>query len=380
MTDLLRQEVTATADLVVVKVGTRVVTLPDGKLNKQRISDLAEQICKIEETGRRVVLVSSGAVGAGMSELGLEHRPTDVATLQAVAAIGQTKLIQHYEHTLRKHGRHAAQVLLTADDLDVRSRYLNIRNTVFSLLEFGALPIINENDTVAVEELMATFGDNDHLAARVTNFLRAPLLIILSDVDGVFDGDPSLPESKLVSTITELNGDIFKYVRDKTGGTSKGGMASKLEAAHIVTQAGENMIIASGNVENILVRLLNGECLGTLITAQGKSITPRKRWIGFSAQTCGSVVIDAGAVEALRTGGKSLLSIGVVDVKGSFSKGDVVSVSDQQGHEIARGLTNYSTSEIQQIKGLNSSKIADVLGHQPYDEVVHRNNMTLVKK
>ena len=208
MTELLRQEIAAVTETVVVKVGTRVLTHPDGTLNEDRIAILAEELSEVRRSGRLVALVSSGAVGAGMSQLGLSQRPTDVARLQAVAAIGQTKLIEAYDRTLRKHGRHAAQVLLTAGDLDDRARYLNVRNTLLMLLQFGAIPIINENDTVAVDELMVTFGDNDRLAALVTNLLRAQLLIILSDVEGLYTGDPRQPDSQLLSTVSKLDESI----------------------------------------------------------------------------------------------------------------------------------------------------------------------------
>ncbi|MCA9146926.1 MAG: glutamate 5-kinase, partial [Planctomycetales bacterium] len=239
MPDLLRQEVIAAANIVVVKVGTRVLTHADGTLDETRIARLSEELNEIKETGRRVILVSSGAVGAGMSQLGLAKRPADLATLQAVAAIGQTKLIETYDRTFRRHGRHAAQVLLTAEDLDDRQRYLNVRNTLLALTQLNAVPIINENDTVAVEELATTFGDNDRLAALVTNLVRAPLLVILSDVSGLYTGDPTLSSSELVSTVTALDDKVAGFAVDKKTGHSKGGMASKLRAAKIVTSAGE---------------------------------------------------------------------------------------------------------------------------------------------
>lgn len=376
--DLPRQEIAAETDLLVVKVGTRVLTHSDGRLNEDKIAELAEEINGICETGRRVVLVSSGAVGAGMSLLGMSQRPSDLAKLQAVAAIGQTKLIQTYDRTFRKHGRHAAQVLLTAEDIHDRTRYLNVRNTLFSLLEFGAVPIINENDTVAVDELMTTFGDNDRLAALVTTLLRAPLLVILSDVEGLYNGNPDQAESQVMPTVSAVNDSIREMVCDKKSGLSKGGMASKLEAARIVASAGENVIIASGRQPGILRRILAGESVGTLLMAEGKSISPRKRWIGFSARPQGKLLLDAGAVKAIHVGGRSLLAIGIHGLEGKFAKGDVVALCDNQGREIARGLTNYSASEVLLIKGLNSGRIAEVLGHCPYEEVVHRNNLMLV--
>ena len=378
MTDLLRQEIATAAHTIVVKVGTRVLTHEDGTLDESRIARLAEDICQLLDAGRRVVLVSSGAVGAGMSQLGLSQRPLDVARLQAVAAIGQARLIEVYDRTFHKHGRNAAQVLLTADDVDDRTRYLNVRNTLRALLDFKAVPIINENDTVAVDELVATFGDNDRLAALVTNLLRAPLLVILSDVDGLYTGNPKLSHAELIHTVTRLDETVFGYVRDRGSSLSKGGMASKLNAARIVTTAGETVIIASGRQPGILPRILRGEVVGTLVLPQGKSITPRKRWIGFSAQSCGRLVVDAGARLAIVEQGRSLLAAGIIDVEGDFRKGDLVTLSDQQGREIARGLTNYHAEEIDRIKGLRSDRITQVLGFRPYDEVIHRDNMAVV--
>jgi glutamate 5-kinase len=376
----LRKQITALAHTVVVKVGTRVLTHPDGTLNRERIAQLAEEIHTISNNSRRVVLVSSGAVGAGISLLGLKSRPTDLARLQAVAAVGQTHLIQIYDQTFSRHGRRAAQVLLTLDDVDDRIRYLNVRNTLLSILEFGAIPIVNENDTVSVDELKTTFGDNDRLAAMVTNLIRAPLLVILSDIEGLYDGDPSHAGAKLVPTVARIDEQVLAYVRDKKTGLSKGGMASKLESARIVTTAGENMIIASGRQENVLTRLMAGEELGTLFVAQGKAISPYKRWLGFTAQARGRIVLDAGARRAIVEQGRSLLAAGVVDVQGTFQKGDVIALCDSEGHVVARGLSNYSSADVAQIKGLKSAKIAAVLGRRPYEEIIHRDNLALVGK
>jgi len=378
MTDLLRQEIATAADTIVVKVGTRVLTHEDGTLDESRIARLGEEICQILTMGRHVVLVSSGAVGAGMSQLGLTQRPQDVARLQAVAAVGQARLIEAYDRVFRQHGRTAAQVLLTADDVDDRTRYLNVRNTIWALLDFEAVPIINENDTVAVEELVATFGDNDRLAAVVTSLLRAPLLIILSDVEGLYSGDPAQPGSQLITTVSKLDETVLAYVRDRRSGLSKGGMSSKLNAARIATTAGENVIIASGRRPGVLGQIMRGEEVGTLVLAQGKSISPRKRWIGFSAQSCGRIVVDAGARTAILAQGCSLLAAGIVEVEGTFRKGDLVTITDPEGHVIARGLTNYHAEEVRRIQGLRSARIAQVLGQRPYEEVIHRDNMTVV--
>lgn len=380
MTDSLRQEIAAAATTIVVKVGTRVLTKPDGTLNDERIAQLAEELSAIQEGGRHPILVSSGAVGAGMSQLGLSRRPTDLAQLQAVAAVGQTKLIEAYDRTFRRHGRHAAQVLLTADDLHDRQRYLNVRNTLVTLLEFGAIPVINENDTVAVDELMTTFGDNDRLAAMVTNLLCAPLLVILSDVAGLYDGDPSLPTSHLLHTVAKLDDTIEGFVRDKLTGLSKGGMSSKLRAARMVTSAGETVIIASGRDPQILSRILSGETVGTLIQAQGKAMSPKKRWIGFSSQKPrGRVTLDAGACRAISEQRRSLLAIGITAIEGDFDKGDVVSMAAADGKELARGLTNYGAEELAKIKGVKSDRILAILGHCPYEEVIHCDNLVVLQ-
>jgi glutamate 5-kinase len=377
MSDLLRQEIATAADTVVVKVGTRVLTADDGRLDEQRVTQLAEQISTLVAGGRKVVLVSSGAVGAGMGQLGLSTRPTDLAHLQAVAAVGQSHLVHHYDRALRAHGRHAAQVLLTAEDFDDRTRYLNARNTLLTLLEYGAVPIINENDTVSVAELQSTFGDNDRLAALVTNLLRAPLLVLLSDVEGLYDGDPNDASARVIPTVTDLDESTMSLARDTASGFGKGGMTSKLQAARIVTAAGENVIIASGRQADTLQRIFAGEEIGTLLLAQGKSVAPRKRWIAFTSQPRGHLVLDAGARRAIVEQGRSLLPIGVVEVVGEFAKGDIIALRDLSNQEFARGLSNYPAEELRRIQGLRTDQIAAALGHCPYDEVVHRNNLAL---
>jgi glutamate 5-kinase len=377
VTDLVRQEIASAANLWVVKVGTRVLTRPDGLLNQERIASLCEELHQVIESDRRLVLVSSGAVGAGMGQLGLKKRPTDLSHLQAVAAIGQTNLVEAYDRELRRHGRHAAQILLVADDLDHRTRYLNIRNTILTLLEYNAVPIINENDTVSVEELKTTFGDNDRLAAMVTNLIRAPLLVLLSDVQGLYNGDPADANSQIIPSVTRLDDAIWSYVRDEATGLSKGGMASKLEAARIATAAGENVIIASGREPGTLKKIMDGDSVGTLFTAQGQSVRSWKRWIGFTAQPRGKLTLDDGARRAVETQGRSLLAIGVVESSGDFKKGDVVTLCDQAGVEFARGLTNYTAGEIAKIKGQKTENIRAILGTSAYDEVIHRDNMAV---
>lgn len=382
MNDLLRREIAAAAETIVVKVGTRVLTTSDGSLDQDQVVSLAEQLVALAELGRRVVLVSSGAVGAGLSRLGLSDRPSNLAQLQAVAAVGQSRLIEAYDRALRQHNRHAAQILLTTEDLNDRARYLNVRNTILALFDYGALPIINENDTISVEELQISFGDNDHLAAMVTNLIRAPLLVLLSDVEGLYDRDPADGDAQMIETVTHLDEATMALAQDGGAGRAPGrlgagGMASKLAAARIVTTAGENVIIAGGRRPGVLADIVAGRSVGTLILAEGRSVTSRKRWIGLTARPRGELVLDAGAEKAIRQDGRSLLAIGVSDVRGDFRKGDVVSLVSTDGGQIARGLCNYSAEEIRRIAGCHTDRIIDILGHCPYDEVVHRDNLAL---
>jgi glutamate 5-kinase len=383
MLDPVRQEIAATSHTIIVKVGTRVLTHEDGTLDQARVAAIAEQLTRLMADGRRVVLVSSGAVGAGMGRLGLASRPTDLAHLQAVAAVGQSRLIEAYQRALEPHGHHAAQILLTADDLNDRMRYLNVRNTLFALFQYGAIPIINENDTVRVDELQRNVGDNDRLAAMVTNLLRAPLLVLLSDVDGLYDGHPADPQSKVVPIVTSLD-DAARAFQRQSGPAatpnhlSKGGMASKLEAARLVTTTGENVLIANGRQPGVLTDILAGKPVGTLFLARGPAVTSRKRWIGFTAQPSGRLVLDAGAQRAIVEQGRSLLAVGVARVEGNFQKGDIVALCGEDGRELARGLINYRADEIRRIAGQPTERIDEILGHHPYDEVVHRDNLTLV--
>ncbi len=383
MLDPVRQEIATTSHMVVVKVGTRVLTQSDGTLDHDRVAAIAEQLIRLVDDGRQVVLVSSGAVGAGMGRLGLSSRPTDLAHLQAVAAVGQSRLIEAYQRALAPHDHHAAQILLTADDLNDRMRYLNVRNTLLALFQFGAIPIINENDTVRVDELQRNVGDNDRLAAMVTNLLRAPLLVLLSDVDGLYDGHPDDPQSQVVPIVTSLDGAVRTFQRQSGPAAapnhlSKGGMASKLEAARLVISTGENVVIANGRQPNVLTDILAGQPVGTLILARGPAVASRKRWIGFTAQTSGRLLLDAGAQRAVAEQGCSLLAVGIAHVEGNFQKGDVVALCGEDGQELARGLINYRADEVRRIAGKPTGQIAEILGHCPYDEVVHRDNLTIV--
>ena len=379
MTDRLREKIAAWATTMVVKVGTRVLTRSDGRLDEHRIAQLSEQLHEVLATGRKVVLVSSGAVGAGMGRLGLTVRPTDLADLQAVAAVGQSILVEAYERSLGRYGRHVAQVLLTADDMQNRTRYLNAKNTLLAILKYEAVPIVNENDTVAVEELQTTFGDNDQLAAKVTNLIQAPLLVLLSDVDGLYDGDPADPSSSIIPTVERLDQSIFDLAQDPKDGISKGGMASKLEAARQATAAGENVIIAGGRNPGVLTDIIAGRQVGTLILAKGQAVTAKKRWIGFTVRPRGRLIVDGGARRAVEHDGGSLLAIGITKVNGHFGKGDVVSLCDTQNDEFARGTSNYNSDDVRRIRGLKTAEIAEALGHCPYQVVIHRDNMTVTR-
>jgi glutamate 5-kinase len=362
----------------IVKVGSRSLTDDAGRLDPDQIANLATQLVALTQLGKQVVLVSSGAVASGMGKLGLASRPSDLATLQAVAAIGQTHLIQVYEQTFSAHGKHAAQILLTAAELDDRVAYLNVRNTLLRLLEMEAIPIINENDSVAVDELKTTFGDNDRLAGMVAGLFHASSLIILSDVRGLYDRDPRDAGAMVLSSVQKIDESIEELVRDRKTGISKGGMASKITTAKFVTHSGQSAVIAWGREPDVLLRLAKGENLGTLFMPQGKTLASRKRWIGFSTQPSGSVVVDDGAAAAMKGGGRSLLAIGISDVEGDFNEGDVVSVVNRERVEIARGLSNYSSNQIRRIRGCRSDRIAQILGQCPYDEVIHRDNLAVV--
>lgn len=375
----LRKDIMSATDLVVVKVGTRVLTRPDGTLDDERVAAISDQLAAVKQQGRQVVLVSSGAVAAGLGRLGLDRRPTNLAELQAAAAVGQSRLLEAYDRALSRNGIHAAQVLLTAEDLQDRSRYLNVRNTLLALFRFGAIAVINENDTVSVEELQISFGDNDRLAALVTNLLQAPLLVLLSDVEGLFDGNPADSGVQLLPTVTDLAGAQRTLVHDrKEAGFSTGGMASKLQAAQIAVAAGENVVIANGRRENVLLDVLAAKDVGTLIVAEGPAVAARKRWIGWSAHPRGKLRLDDGAKQAVIDRRRSLLAVGVAGVEGEFAKGDVVALCDAANVEFARGLSNYSAAEVAKIAGEPTERIAELLGHCPYGSVVHRDNLIVL--
>jgi glutamate 5-kinase len=359
---------------LVVKLGTQLLSDGDGRLDAAFVGTIARQVALLrQQRGMRVTVVSSGAVGAGLRELNVAKRPTDLAKLQAIAAVGQRRLMDVWADAFEPFGLPVAQVLLTREDIDQRTRFLNARNTIHAAHELGAVPIINENDTISTDELIKiTFGDNDILAALVASALRADLLILLTVVDGISDG------SGKPLRLVERLADAVQLVRpgEKTP-LGKGGMNSKLEAARIVCDCGEAMMIANGRAEDVLPRLLSGQELGTMfLPSSRKRAAGRSRWIG-SARIAGTITVDDGAARAVREKNRSLLPAGITKIAGDFDRGDVVSIISSSGHAIARGLTNYGAADLDQIRGKKTSEVRALLKDRAYDEVVHRDNLVL---
>ncbi len=377
MADAAHIEILARPGPVVVKVGTNVLANRAGDLDFGRIQALADQLSTARATGRRIALVSSGAIGAGVGRLNLGKRPSDLPHLQACAAIGQCALMQAYQDAVSRHGRHAAQILLTAGDFDHRVRYLNARHTILTLFEYNCLPVINENDTVSVAEIK--FGDNDHLAAMVANLLQAPLLVLLTNVDGLFTADPrSDPAAQLVPTVPHIDKSITDLAAATQSSLGTGGMRSKLRAARLAAAAGGAVIMANGSCDGVLDKVFAGESIGTLFLPHREALSARRRWLGLTARPRGALCLDDGAKQAVEQGGRSLLPIGVLAVMGTFGKGDVVSICDRDGIEFARGLSNYSSADAERIRGLATEQIQRTVGKVPYVELVHRDNLAIV--
>lgn len=359
---------------LVVKIGSSSLTYPSGKLNIEQIESLVRQLADLHNRGMDVLLVTSGAVGTGMGKLGINVRPRTMPEKQAAAAVGQGILLHMYEKIFAEYGIVVGQVLLTREDFADRRRFLNARNTLQTMLGMNVIPVINENDTVAVDEIK--LGDNDNLAALVAGLVDADLLVLLSDVDGLYDNKPGTPEAKVIDEVHEINVDI-EFLAGGVGSTvGTGGMATKIQAARIAMHSGLVTIIARASKRDILRRLVAGEPLGTAFWPSMKLVN-KKRWIAFGATVCGRLYIDEGAARAIQKNGKSLLPSGVIALDGNFEMGNTVSVIAPDGKEIARGIVNYSAVEVNMIKGKNTSEIADLLGHKDFDEVIHRNNLAL---
>ncbi len=366
----VRKTKVSSARRIVVKIGTNAITDEAGRLDRKGITNLTGQIAKLIRDGKEVTLVASGAIGSGMGELDLPTRPKTVPGLQAAAAVGQGQLMRVFHDVFARRKIQVAQVLVTRDAFEDRTRYLNIRNTLTALREFKALPIINENDTVAVDEIR--FGENDILAAMVANMIPADVVVFLTSVDGV------MKDGKVLDVIERVDDAAMSLVNDEQSKLGSGGMASKLQAADMVTRAGEVAIVANARTPRVLNRLIAGEKLGTVFVPATRKMSSRRRWISQASKPAGKIVVDSGAARALVKQGKSLLPSGVTKVVGNFDKGATVEVIDSGGKKIARGLTNYSAEQIEKIKGLKTNQIAKTLGDKPYDVVIHRNNMTLV--
>ena len=361
----------------VIKIGSALLT-KDGKgLDYDAIKSWAEEIVQLRQQGIEIILVSSGSVAEGMSRMGWTKRPTELAELQAAAAIGQTGLIEAYENQFKKHHIQAAQILLTHDDVSNRKRYLNARNTLRALLKFKALPIINENDSVALEEMR--LGDNDTLAALVANITEAELLVILTDQQGLFDKDPRHnQDAKLITEEKASNSKLHNYVGEIQTSLGSGGMSTKLTAAQRAAHSGCATIIASGREENVLSRIAAGETIGTLLTPDDAQFSARKQWIAGQVQASGAVYLDAGASDAIQTKGTSLLPIGVERAEGHFKRGDVVDCKNHLNKIIARGLINYSDKEVSLLAQKPSNKIGGILGYTGESELIHRDNLVVL--
>lgn len=360
---------------IVVKIGSALLTANGQGLDHQIIAHWVEQIATLHQQGYEIILVSSGAVAEGMVRMQLDKRPTDLSSLQACAAIGQMGLIQTWSSALEKHQIQTAQILLTHDDLADRRRYLNSCDTLQQLIDWRVIPVINENDTVSTEEIR--FGDNDTLAAMVAGQTHADLLIILTDQQGMFDSDPRKnPHAKLLSTVRAMDDSLF----DMAGGggiLGRGGMVTKVRAARLAARSGCPTLIASGESEFVLSRIMAGEMIGTLFTADDDRITAHQQWLAAHLQTAGRIVIDDGAVNAIKQHHRSLLPVGVLRIEGHFERGDVVECIDQKQQRIAVGRVNFSSESADMIKGLASDKVLQVLGETRSLEMIHRNHMAI---
>ncbi|MBN2033432.1 MAG: glutamate 5-kinase [Deltaproteobacteria bacterium] len=360
---------------VVIKVGSGVLTGKDG-LNRKIIRDLASDMCALRKKSIEVILVSSGAISSGLSKIGLTKRPDSISGKQAVAAVGQASLIMAWEKVFERHGQKVAQILITRDDFNHRGRYLNARNTIFTLLAWKIVPIINENDTVVVDEIK--FGDNDNLSAMVTSLVDAQFLVSLTDLEGLYDMDPRVHEdAHLIPVVDKVSREIFRFAGSIPGFLGTGGMRSKIRAAQKASLGGVPTVIANGTKPGIIRDIFRGEEVGTFFLPQDVTLCSRKRWIAFTKAPKGGIVIDPGAERAIVHGGKSLLPSGIKDVRGAFGLGDSVVLLSQEGQELAVGMANYDAGELRKIMGLKTSEIEKALGYKHDDEVIHRDNLVL---
>ena len=369
----MRTKLLAHVKRVVIKIGSGVISDENG-LDSDKIANICDDVEQLRQRGFEVVLVSSAAIAAGKHVLGIKGRPQTIPLKQAAAAIGQSRLMREFKDGFHHHGLQAAQVLLTRDDLANRRRYLNARNTLMTLLEYKVIPIINENDTVVVDELR--FGDNDNLSSMVTNLVEAQLLVILSDVDGLYDRDPRQhPEAQLISNVVRITPEIEKMAGNGSSPLGTGGMVTKLKAAKRATLYGAGTAIINGRNSHNLLHLFDGHELGTYFLPARDPMAARKHWIAFTKKPRGKIFLDDGAYNAVAEKGKSLLPSGISRIEGSFERGDAVRLCTLEGQEFAKGVTNYTSSELLRIQGKRTSDIAIILGYQYGDEIVHRDNL-----
>jgi len=362
---------------IVVKIGSNLLTDKTGKINQRRIQSLAREISELHNNSVEVVMVSSGAIASGLKKLGLATKPKEVRKKQATAAVGQPLLIWMYERYFLKYKKHIAQILLTRDDLSDRVRYINAKNTILTLLEMGVIPIINENDTVATDEIK--FGDNDQLAALVAGLIEANHLIILSDVEGLYSADPKKnPDARIIKHVKEFSKELEQIAKPSSTGFGTGGMYSKVIAAKKATSFGIPVHIVSGRKYGNIQAVLSGKQVGTYFEPSVHGVTSRKGWIAYAARSKGNLYIDEGASKALVKNGKSLLPSGIKKVEGDFDVGDAVYCIDERGEKIAKGLVNYSSCEIKLIKGKKSTEIEKILGYKYSDEVINRDNLVIL--
>ena len=375
---ILRKEMLSRVKRVVIKVGSSVLTAGGDNLKEEVFKDLARSISILKEEGCEIVIVSSGAIAAGRKNLSCFVKPVSIPQKQASAAIGQVRLMWNYECCFNKHKQMTAQVLLTQDDLSDRQKFLNARNTLFTLLHCGVIPIINENDSVVVDEIK--FGDNDILSALVTNLVDADLLLVLTDRDGLFEKDPErYKNAVLIKLVEEINSEIEELAKGSTGKLGTGGMVSKVNAAKKTSIFGIPTIIVNGRVKGIINKVFTGEDVGTLFLPKKSKLSSRKHWIAFNLKPKGVLTVDVGAKKAIVERGKSLLSSGLVEAKGNFEFGDAVKCVDTEGLEFARGLVNYKTADVIKLKGIHSRDIEKILGYKYYDEIIHRDDLVVIE-
>ena len=373
-----RREYLSKVKRLVIKIGSSLLTDPGKKgIRKRFLNRLALEILELQKKRIQTVVVTSGAIAAGIFALGIGKKPKEISKLQALAAVGQSNLMQAYETTFNKSGLKVAQMLLTREDLSDRGRYTNAHNTLNELFRYGVVPVVNENDTVAVEEIK--FGDNDTLGVLVTHLCEADLLVLLTDTDGFYSEDPRLnPKASLISDVTKIDGQLEKNASKSVSMVGTGGMQTKIRAAKSMMQSGVPMVIANGNTPTVVQGILKGEAVGTFFHPSIDKMNSRKRWLAWSVKPKGDLVIDEGAKRALRERNKSLLPAGIRAIRGTWAKGEVVKVIDLEGLEVAKGISNYSSRDLELIKGLKTPEIIQKLGPGAVDEAVHRDNMVTI--